>query len=79
MNGRLLSAFSCRQTSSPSIFGIMMSSKDEVGELVARAGQCLFPVGCHDEIVAVYLQPPRKDVAVRFVVVGDEDQGWLTH
>ena len=79
MNGRLLSAFSWRQTSSPSILGIMMSRRMRSGSFVARAGQCLFAVGCHDEIIAVRLQPPRKDVAVRLVVVGDEDQGRLTH
>ena len=31
------------------------------------------------ELVAVRLQPPRKDVAVRLVVVGDEDQRRLAH
>jgi hypothetical protein len=33
------------------------------------------PRRCHDELIAVCLQSPCKDGAVRLVVVGNENQG----
>ena len=79
MNGRLLSALSWRHTSSPSSLGIMMSSRIRSGSLARAQRQRLLAVGGHHELVAVRLQPPRKDVAVGLVVVDDEDQGRLAH
>ena len=44
MNDRLLSAFSCRQTSMPSIFGIITSSKMRSGTLLASDRQRFFAI-----------------------------------
>ena len=74
MNGRLLSPFRCRHTSSPSILGIMMSSRIRSGSFSRAQESASSPSAAMSKLVAVCIQPPRKDVAVRLIVVGDEDQ-----
>ena len=53
--------------------------KDEVGQSIAGASQRLLSIGCHQQVVAVCFQPPRKDIAICLVVVGDEYQRRIAH
>ena len=79
VNGIAASFLIRLQTSMPSIFGIMMSSRIRSGQMLLGGGERLLAVGGLLEVVALRPEPRHQDVAVGLVVVDDEDTRRTVH
>ena len=79
MNDRLWSDFSWRQTSMPSIFGIMTSSRMRSGRSCPRERQGFFAVRGLQQLIALRREPRHQDVAIGLDIVDDEDPRGIVH
>ena len=73
MKGKSGSFFRRRQTSMPSILGIMMSSRMRSGGSALTWLQRLFSVAGRADVVAVNGEAGLKDIQVGGIVVGNQD------